>query len=143
MSRYTGVMGFTRITAVLIAAVGVTGAGDAGAPDTGRCRELKAAATAQRVSDLLAAYSRNRATPDPPRLKAEIAKGEATFDAEIQAAEAQGPCDRKGNAQKLRERSDKFVRTITIEALQLDTAPADAGAGRAVQPEPKESTRDE
>jgi hypothetical protein len=134
MSRHVGITG---ITVVLIAALAVTDTSPAGAPETGRCRELKAAATAQRVSDLLDAYSRNRATPDPARLKAEIAKGDATFDSEFQAAEAQGPCARKGNAQKLRKKSDEFVRTITIEALQLDVSPAaDAGHGTAVQPAP-------
>lgn len=141
MSRYISrYIGITGITVVLTVAVPVTNASHAGTPDTGRCRELKAAATAQRVADLLDAYSRNRADPDPPRLKAEIAKGEATFDAEFQAAEAQGHCARKGNAQKLREKSDAFVRTITIEALQGGSAAADGTAG---QPEPKESTRDE
>lgn len=132
------------IIVVLTGLVVLTGAGHAEAPEPGRCRELKAAATAQRVSDLLDAYARNRARSDPPRLKAEIAEADAAFDASFAEAEAEGNCARTNNAQTLRKKSDEFVRKITIETLQPGAARTGATTGdsKATGKQPEE-TRDE
>jgi hypothetical protein len=109
-------------------------------PAIGRCGELKAAATAQRVSDLLDAYARNRARPDPPRLAAAISEAEATFVKGFGEAEAQGDCTGTGDAAALRKKSDDFVRNISLEASKLPGAPGGgATTGQPVQGQPNQS----
>jgi hypothetical protein len=131
-----------RLVAValtLTTALAATRTAGADPPKIGRCGELKAAATAQRVSDLLDAYARNRARPDPPRLAAAISEAEATFAKGFAEAEAQGDCTGTGDAAALRKKSDDFVRNISVEASKLRASPGGGAAtGQPGQGQPNE-----
>jgi hypothetical protein len=117
------------VALTLIASLASSGTASADPPQIGRCGELKAAATAQRVSDLLDAYARNRARPDPPRLAAAISEADAAFAKGFAEAEAQGDCTGTGDAAALRKKSDDFVRNISAEAAKLRASPG-GGAAR-------------